>query len=81
MTILKNVTVNDHKYKIPMRGSIGFLPIEVLLWGSIGIVILAVQSVVGGMCVPMLFTKQAMLLPVMFLGDPFIKGDHLPLRL
>ena len=63
-----------------MRGSIGFLPIQVLLWGSIGIVLSAVQSIVGRMCTPMLFTKQAMLLPVTFLGNPFIKGDHLPLR-
>ena len=63
-----------------MRGSIGLLPIEDLLWGSVGIILLAVQSVVGGMCAPMLFTKQAMLLPATFLGNSFIKGDHLPLR-
>ena len=63
-----------------MRGSIGFLPLEIFLLGSIGIILPAVRSIVGGMCTPMLFTKQAMLLPATFLGDPFIKGDHLPLR-
>ncbi len=63
-----------------MRGSIGLLPIEGLLWDTIGLVLLAVQSIVGGMCAPILFTMQAMLLPAMFLGNPFIKGDHLPLR-
>ena len=63
-----------------MRGSIGFLPIEVLLWGPIGIVRPAVQSIVCSVCAPMLLTKQAMLLQAMLLGNPFIKGDHLPLR-
>ena len=34
----------------------------------------------NGVRTPMLFAKRAMLLPATFLGDPFIKGDHLPLR-
>ncbi len=63
-----------------MIGSIGLLPIEGLLWVTVGLVLPAVQSIVGGVCAPMLFTKQTMLLPAMFLGNPFIKGDHLPLR-
>ena len=63
-----------------MRGSIGFLPSEVLLWGSVGIVLLVVWSIQGGMCTPMLFTKQTMVLPATYFGDPFIKGNHFPLR-
>ena len=63
-----------------MRGSLGFLPIEGLLWVTIGPVLLAVWSVVAGVCTPMLFTKRAILLPVTFLGNHFIKGDNLALR-
>jgi hypothetical protein len=63
-----------------MRGSIGLLPIEALLWDSVGLVLPAVRSIVGGVCTPILFTKQAMLLRATFLGNPFIKEDHLSLR-
>ena len=63
-----------------MRGSIGILPIEGLLWVIVGLVLPAVCSIVGGVCTPMLFTKRAILLPATFLGNPFNKGDHLPLR-
>ena len=59
-----------------MRGSIGFLLIEGLLWVTVGLVLPAVQSIVGGVCAPMLFTKRTMLLLATFLGNPFIKGDR-----
>jgi hypothetical protein len=55
------------------------LPIEVLLWGAVGFVLLAFWSVVGHVCAPMLLAKQTMVFPSTSLGNLFIKGDHLPL--
>ncbi len=62
-----------------MRGSIGFRPFERFLRGTVGIILLAVRSVMGGMCAPMFLAERAMLLSVAFLGNPVIEGDHLPL--
>ena len=59
------------------RRFIGFLPTEVLLQGTIGFILLAIQSVMGGMCTPMFLANGAMLLPVMLLGNPFINRNHL----
>ena len=62
-----------------MRGSIGFLPFERCLRGTVGIILPAFWSVVGGMCAPMFLAERAMFLSVAFLGNPVIEGDHFPL--
>ncbi len=51
------------------RGSIRFRSLEVLLKGPIGLILPAVQSVMGGMCAPMFLAERAMLLSAMSLRN------------
>ena len=53
--------------------------LEVLLGGAIGFVLSTCHSVVDHVCALMLLAKQTIFFLATFLGDPFIKGDDLPL--